>query len=195
MVALATELYADQKVKKRMSVGQQSFDTTSYIKGQRSRDEMNFGPMTMITIHQCDLGQDISVNERTRTYMVTKTGAKIPTAPPAGAKGAQQEVEFEPPAPEGARKGGTITIDTSVQDTGEKKDFFGYEARHIKTSMHMQTSADACDPNKNTTIVTDGWYIHFKEKYQSCERPMATAAQGAAPSRLASIRRNSPVRA
>jgi hypothetical protein len=177
MLALATELYADQKVKKRMSFGQQSFDSTSYIKGQRSRDEMNFGQMQMVTIHQCDAGQDITLNDRTKTYMVTKTGAKAAT-PAAGAKtGAkappQDVMEYEPPAPEGAKKGGTVTISTSIQDTGERKDLFGYEARHLKTSMHMQSSPDACDPNKSTTMSTDGWYINFKEKVQFCERPMA----------------------
>lgn len=182
MVAFATELYADQKVKKRMSVGGQTFDTTSYIKGQRSRDEMNFGQFQMVTIHQCDLGQDISINDRTKTYMVTKTGASVPkpaTGAKAGAKAApQEEMDYEPPAPEGARKGGVVTISTSVQDTGERKDFFGYQARHIKTSMHMQSSPDACDPNKSTTMATDGWYISFKEKVQFCERPMASGDSG-----------------
>ena len=189
MAALATELYADQKVKKRMSVGGQSFDTTSYIKGQRSRDEMNFsgGQFQMITIHQCDLGQDIMVNDRTKTYMVNKTGAtgaKTSTSgPKAGAKATQsEEMEFDPPVPEGGKKGGTVTISTSIQDTGERKDFFGYEAKHIKTTMHMQSSADACDPNKSTTMSTDGWYINFKEKVQFCERPMASGgADGGNP--------------
>ena len=180
MVALATQLYADQKVKKRMSVSGQSFDTTSFIKGQRTRDEMNFGggQFQMITIHQCDLGQDIVLNDRTKTYMINKTGAtgaKTSTAgAKAGAKAAQaEEMEFDPPVPQGGKKGGTVTISTSIQDTGERKDFFGYEAKHLKTTMHMQSSADACDPNKSTTMSTDGWYINFKEKVQFCERPMA----------------------
>src|ERR1051326_1125265 len=109
MVALATQLYADQKVKKRMSVSGQSFDTTSFIKGQRTRDEMNFGggQFQMITIHQCDLGQDIVLNDRTKTYMINKTGAtgakaSTPGAK-AGAKGAQaEEMEFVTPVPQGA---------------------------------------------------------------------------------------------
>jgi len=188
LVALATELYADQKVKKRMSFGQQSFDTTSYIKGQRSRDEMNFGQFTMTTIHQCDLGQDISVNDRTKTYMITKTGSGGAKASTAGAKtGAKaapsEEMEFDPPVPEGGKKGGTVTISTSIQDTGEKKDFFGYEARHIKTTMKMQSSPDACDPNKSTTMSTDGWYINFKEKVQFCERPGMGGGDGGNPMR------------
>jgi len=174
VVAMTTEMYADQKVKKRMSFGQQSFDTTTYIKGQRSRDEMNFGQFQMVTIHQCDAGQDISVNDRTKTYMVTKTGANgaRSAAMGAGAKGMPEEMEFDPPVPPGGKKGGTVTISTSIQDTGERKDFFGYEARHLKATMQMKSSPDACDPNKSMNMSTDGWYINFKEKMQFCERPM-----------------------
>ena len=179
LVALATELYADQKVKKRMSFGQQSFDTTTYIKGQRSRDEMNFGQFQMITIHQCDLGQDVSVNDRTKTYMVTKTGATgAKNVGTAGARGLPEDMEFDPPVPPGGRKGGTVTISSSVQDTGERKDFFGYEAKHLKTTLKVASSPDACNPNQNTTISSDGWYINFKEKVQLCERPMTSGGGG-----------------
>jgi hypothetical protein len=172
-----------------MSVGGQSFDSTSYIKGQRTRDEMNLGggQFQMVTIHQCDLGQDISLNDHTKTYMITKTGAgaaKAAAGAKAGAKAApQEEMEFDPPAPEGARKGGVVTINTTVQDTGERKEFFGYEARHLKTSMHIQSSPDACDANKSTTMSMDGWYINFKEKVQFCERPMAGGGGDSGPMR------------
>ena len=175
LVSMAPSARADQKVKKRMSIGQQSFDTTSYIKGQRARDEMNFGQMQMITIKQCDLHQTIQVNDRTRTYMVTKdaTATPQPARPAAGAKSAPREevIEEEEPLAEGAHKGGTVTINTTVQDTGETRDFFGYKARHVKTSMTTESSADACSPNQKMQMTTDGWYIDFQEKSQVCERP------------------------
>ena len=183
LVATATTASADQKVKKRTSFGQQSFDSTSYIKGQRSRDEMNFGQMQMITIKQCDLHQTLQVNDRTKTYMITKdpTSTPQPARPAAGAKGtpkAEEVIEEEEAPVEGARKGGVVTINTTVQDTGETKDFFGYKARHIKTSMSMESSSDACNPNQKTQMSADGWYIDFQEKTQVCERPMSPTSMG-----------------
>src|SRR6266404_1192278 len=86
--ALATSVLADQKVKTRMSMQGNSFESTSYVKGQRMRDEQQFGPMTMVTIHQCDLNQTIQVNDRTKTYMITKEEA--PTAAASAARSGQR---------------------------------------------------------------------------------------------------------
>jgi hypothetical protein len=187
IAAMAPNAFADQKVKKRMTANGQSFDTTSYIKGQRSRDEMNFGQMQMITIRQCDLHQTITVMDRTKSYMIAKdpTSTSQPAKPATGAKTAPKEevIEEEEAPVAGARKGGVVTINTSVQDTGETKDFFGYKARHIKTTMSMESSADACDPNQKTTMTTDGWYIDFHEKVQLCERPVTSASGPSSPMR------------
>jgi hypothetical protein len=45
-------------------------------------------------------------------------------------------------------------------DTGERKEMFGFQARHIKTAISMESSPDACNPI-NHRVETDGWYIDF----------------------------------
>jgi hypothetical protein len=60
----------------------------------------------------------------------------------------------EPSAP---RKGGVLTITRTSTDTGERQDMFGYKARHIKTSMTMESSPDACNQS-HTKMEMDGWY-------------------------------------
>jgi len=176
-------LFADQTVKKRMSVSGNSFDSTSYIKGERSRDEMNFGPMRMITIHQCDTGKVITLNDSTKTYMVTTesqpgAGAAPATAPRAGAPRQSAPPPDEDAGPQGgARKGGTITFNTSVTDTGERKQMFGYTARHVKTSITAESSPDACNPG-SFQMSSDGWYIDFTESHLSCIRPERQMMEG-----------------
>ncbi len=171
--ALIASAFADQKLRTRTSVQGQQFETTSYVKGQRMRDEMNFGPMSMITIHQCDLNQTIQVNDRTKTYMITKEQALEAAAPAANKPGqvkSQQPPEEEEQPAGGAKKGGVVTINTTVSDTGEKKDFFGHTARHMKTSMSFQSSPDACNPSSGK-METDGWYIDFEPGTKTCVRP------------------------
>src|SRR5207247_6840545 len=66
-------------------------------------------------------------------------------------------------------KGGTITRTSVVTDTGARKPMFGLTARHIKTSMSMKASPDACDKT-NMSIETDGWYVDLP--LFSCPVPM-----------------------
>jgi hypothetical protein len=55
-------------------------------------------------------------------------------------------------------KGGVITSTITTRDTGERKQMFGYTARHIITTMVMESSPDACSQTKMRMEI-DGWYI------------------------------------
>jgi len=46
-------------------------------------------------------------------------------------------------------KGGVITTTYTVKDTGERKQMFGYTARHLITTMESVSSPDACDKNNS----------------------------------------------
>jgi hypothetical protein len=46
-------------------------------------------------------------------------------------------------------------------DTGERKEMFGYTARHLKQTMTSEASPDACNPS-NMKIERDGWYINLE---------------------------------
>src|SRR6185369_1224464 len=64
------------------------------------------------------------------------------------------------PQPETQQKrGGIVNVTNTVTDTGERKQMFGFNARHIKTSTVRTASPEACD--KDMKIETDGWYIDF----------------------------------
>jgi hypothetical protein len=55
-------------------------------------------------------------------------------------------------------KGGVITSTVTTRDTGERKQMFGYTARHIVTTIETKSSPDACNP-MDSRMGTDGWYI------------------------------------
>jgi hypothetical protein len=145
VLALALPAFADIKIKTRNKFAGQAMESTVYIKGARQRSEM----MGMTTILQCDQRQTVQLNDRTRMYMVSP----LDTEEAEGAAPAPQPK----PAPARTRKGGVITMVTALNDTGERKDMFGYQARRIKSSMSTESSPDACNQMK-MRMETDGWY-------------------------------------
>ena len=138
---------ADTKIKSRQTSGGQTYENTSYIKGKRQRSETNNGQM--VVIQQCDLRRNIQIMPAAKAYMIqpydepstttaTNPGATSPAAP--------------------STKGGVVTSIVTTKDTGERKQMFGYTARHIITTMEMKSSPDACS-NVNNKMEIDGWYI------------------------------------
>ena len=168
----------DVKIRQRMSTGSGTgVETLLYIKGQRMRNEMP-GSMGFTTIMQCDLKRTLTINEKTKTYMISSTDASSTPSSgegdgggaPANA-GAQQQPPTQP-------RGGLVNITSTITDTGERKEMFGFTARRIKTSLVKTASPEACD--KDQKVETDGWYIDFQyafecpgqtQKYQTPVRP------------------------
>ncbi|MGV3657630.1 MAG: hypothetical protein ACO1NX_06735, partial [Chitinophagaceae bacterium] len=68
-----------------------------------------------------------------------------------------------PPKKTANQKGGTITIWYNIRDTGERKQLFGFTARHVWTSQKIKPSADACSMKDSLLLKTDGWYIDLPE--------------------------------
>jgi hypothetical protein len=154
----ATNPRADLKVRWRMTTGgaDRGIETVTYIKGARMRSEMGATTMGMTNITQCDLRRTIILNDQTRTYMITPldaAGDAGPVATPGVAPAAQLQTE--------KRRGGVVNVVNTINDTGERKEMFGFTARRIKTSMVMEASPDACNPG-SSRIETDGWYIDFE---------------------------------
>ena len=151
---------SDTKLRLRMSsgAGAEAFETVTYVKGQRRRSETRGAGMDVVNVVQCDLGRNLTINERARTYFITGLG-EAAVRGPAAAAGAPITDAAAERAPE-ARRGGVVNVTNTVTDTGERKELFGFTARHIKTSMVWEPSPDACDP-ESSRIETDGWYIDF----------------------------------
>jgi len=153
----------DVKIRQRMSTGGvTAVESLLYIKGQRMRSEMP-GAMGFTTIMQCDLKRTVTINEKTKTYLIASTdgtgavstgegdGGGAPVAPTA------QQPPTQP-------RGGLVNITITITDTGERKEMFGFTARRIKTSLVKTASPEACD--KDQKVETDGWYIDFQYAFE-----------------------------
>ena len=136
-----------------MNTGGQTMESVTMLKGARERSETNTGYMNMVSIVQCDLKRTIQLSDSARKYVITSmetsdsSGSAPSSAVPSG------------PA-EPSRRGGVVTYTTTSIDTGERKEMFGFTARHIKSSTVTESSPDACNPMKQR-IERDGWYIDF----------------------------------
>jgi hypothetical protein len=163
---------SDLKIKYKQTSSGQSFESTTMLKGQRERSEMRMGYMDMINITQCDLKRTIQLSDKAQKYVITPmTVTTSTTAAPST------------PAPstgQPTRAGGVVTYTTTSTDTGERKEMFGFTARHLKTSTVIESSPDACNP-MNQRIDTDGWYIDFSFGLQCDVGQAQTSYQPTAP--------------
>ncbi len=152
VVILAVSLFvcvgvvnADVKVKTKMTTDGSSYESTVYIKGKRQRTEMMNG--IMVTIIQCDLQRDLQLSPPTKTYIINEYERD---------NGQQTVGDNSPKTP--VTKGGVITMTVTNKDTGERKQMFGYTARHIITTIETVSSPDACNKQKSKMEI-NGWHI------------------------------------
>ena len=151
----ATAALGDIKIKTKTNMAGQAAEGATYIKGSRQRTSQNFGgAYSLDTLTQCDLKRMIQINDRAKKYMVSPLVAESSSE----AAGRPQP---DPSQPAATRRGGVITYTTTITDTGERKSFFGYNARHLKSVMTTDSTPNACSPVK-MRIETDGWYIEFE---------------------------------
>ena len=149
----------DVKIRQRTTAGGgQGMETLLYIKGQRMRNEMASGSLGFTTILQCDLKRTLTINERTKTYMISSTGGTTPAG--EGDGGGAPAVAPSTQPTDTPKRGGVVNVTNTITDTGERKEMFGFTARRIKMSMEKKASPDACD--KDQKVETDGWYIDFQ---------------------------------
>ncbi|HSE33900.1 MAG TPA: hypothetical protein VLA93_20175 [Pyrinomonadaceae bacterium] len=152
----------------------QSNETVTMIKGARERSESRMGYFDNINITQCDLKRTIQINDKVKKYLITPMEVDTPTASNTPA------APTAPPAPRPAnppRTGGIITYVTTIVDTGERREMFGFTARHVKSSTSIQSSPDACNPNNFRTEL-DGWYIDLSVEFNcNVGGPGATASR------------------
>ena len=161
----------DLRITYRTTTSGQSMETTTMLKGARERSEMRLGfGRDIINITQCDLKRTIQISDSARKYVVNPmdAGDAAGDSPPA------PSVTSEP-----TRRGGIISYTTTTVDTGERKEMFGFQARHVKTTMVIESSPDACSPLKQR-METDGWYIDFSFGL-NCER--GASSMGGPPAR------------
>src|SRR5688572_112035 len=121
LMTISGVVSADTKVKLRQTSGGQTYENTSYIKGKRQRSETNNGQMVML--QQCDLRRNIQIMPQAKVYLVQ------PYDEPAASNTANTSSPSYQPGT--TKKGGLVTSTVATRDTGERKQMFGYTARHI----------------------------------------------------------------
>jgi hypothetical protein len=154
----SSAVYADVKIKTRQTVSGQTSENTTYIKGKRQRSEMMNGKMISIT--QCDLRRDLQIMPDGKVYMVNPFNN-------GGAEQTNQSVSQTQTTTK-TETGGTVTTTYTVKDTGERKQMFGYPAKHLIITMETVASPDAC-MKSSSKMEMDGWYIDAAW-YLECDR-------------------------
>ena len=175
IVCFSTFASADLKIKTRTTVMGHTSESTVYIKGARQRSETSFGGHGGgVSIIQCDQKRMITVSGNQCMVMSMGGGEQsCPTMPNLRAM-ARGMTGGEPTPP---RKGGVLTITRTSNDTGERQEMFGYKARHIKTSMMVESSPDACNQS-HMKMEMDGWYADLSVGFSCSDESYRAFACG-----------------
>jgi hypothetical protein len=145
----------DLKITYRTTTSGRSMENTTMLKGARERTEMKLGMgRDIINVTQCDLRRTVQISDSARKYVITPMDSGGATERPAQSSSQMSE----PSRP--SYKGGVISYTITSVDTGERKEMFGFQARHVKRTIQIESSPDACSPIKQK-METDGWYIDF----------------------------------
>ncbi len=147
LLTISGTAFADVKIKSKQTMSGQSYENTTYIKGKRQRSESMNG--MMINLTQCDLRRGIQLNSQTKTYIVNAFDQASQSASLSTATTDKNGV---------VQAGGRVTTTITTKDTGERKQMFGFTAKHLIITMETFSSPDACNKT-NTKMQTDGWYI------------------------------------
>jgi hypothetical protein len=148
----------DFKITIKNTTSGQTSQSTTLIKGKRERSESSMGGMgagNSVSITQCDLRRTIQINDSSRKYVINAMDSDD-EATSGNTGNASTPSRTEP-----SRTGGVVTMTVNTVDTGERKEMFGFTARHLKRTMTSETSPDACYQNK-IRMDTDGWYINLE---------------------------------
>lgn len=133
-----------------------SYERTVYFKGARQREDNG----DTAVMYQCDLKQFVWFNSKLKIYDISSLVTMTPEERAEDEAFRKEEAEKKLRG-ERARAhghGGVLTITTTTTDTGERRQMFGYTARHIITKTVTEASASACRQD-NFYQETDGWYI------------------------------------
>lgn len=143
-------------------------ETTVFVKGMRKRTEsgaMMGMPAPPVMIEQCDLQRTVKLNDKKKLYFIIPFDKNNEEVIDEDAKPAKPK----PEPPRTTQKGGTIHMWYTITDTGERKKYNGFIARHVWTYQKIKPSADACTMKDSIIMKTDGWYIDLP-KFNCPER-------------------------
>jgi hypothetical protein len=158
---------AAQQYKIRQSTGMMGMnsESTVYVKGMRKRTEpgKTMGMQQPTTIEQCDLQRTIKINDKKKLYFIEPFAKPNEEVIDEDAPKTKPVTPAKPATVTRPQKGGVIEMWYTITDTGERKQMYGFTARHIWTYQKLKPSADACYLKDSMIIKTDGWYIDLPQ--------------------------------
>ncbi|MEO8041477.1 MAG: hypothetical protein ABI646_02605 [Acidobacteriota bacterium] len=175
---MTSPVLADWQLTQKTKIGgdQAGRSTTIYQKGvrQRREDKIDMGaeaddpevaammanmgmsmPTLPIQVSQCDLKQDLFINEKNKAYFIDYYDWS--TVPPEKRRPSQKMVVK-----------GTVTTDSVMTDSGKRQQMFGLTARWIKLTQTIESSADSCDGASSTKMEQEGWFVTLSLESESC---------------------------
>lgn len=167
----ATPLFADFKLRQQVTTGSGKDGFTQeraiWVKGARERRENKIvtdnpqmaAMMPVIAeVRQCDLRQTLKVNDRAKKYTIVPFADFEDKPLPS----------VRPSTTTETRTGGTLTSTYTLTDTGERRQMFGLNARHLIIKQTMESSKDSCGGESGTSITEDGWYVYLQPETAKC---------------------------
>lgn len=167
----------DYKLSQRISIEGTGQVSTVWVKGVRvrtstkievagmsdaERQMMESMMPSLTSLSQCDLKQDVQINEQARSYFIDYYDwSSVP--PEKLARRPKQKVVVR----------GTVTLSSVVTDSGKRQKMFGLNARWLKHVVDIESSADSCDGAKKMRLESEGWFADLRLNGQSCptDRP------------------------
>jgi hypothetical protein len=158
---------ADLRIKRRETRqgSAEGIESVVYLKGARQRTERTLvdtskgrQQLVMIFIDQCDQKQFIHVDPMNKQYAVQVGWSHLSQLMAFG----EMQVEMTPKqaavvSRARSKSKGVVTQKTKVIDTGERREMFGFTARHLKTVTTWEANPKTCDVAERQEV--DGWYV------------------------------------
>ncbi len=168
-MSLASTAFADFKLRQQitMSARKESFtqERAIWVKGARERTENKFTDeriaqmMPQIAeIRQCDLRQNLKINDRTKRYLINPFYETEDKPLPS----------VQPTTKTETRTGGTVNWTYTLTDTGERQQMFGLTARRLIVKQLAETSKDSCQGESKMSMTEEGWFVFLLPENANC---------------------------
>jgi len=183
-IILITSLtaFADYKITQKTTVEGVGSTVTVYAKGVRIRRETKMEmedpqvaammaqmmpSMNSVEIYQCDLKQNITINDQKRAYFINYYDWNSLTP--------EQKQRF--PNTKMVIKG-TMSVSGTVTDSGRRQQMFGLTARWLKYVTTIENSADSCDGKTSVRTEQEGWFVDLQLDRETCPIPPTPGSKG-----------------
>ena len=165
IASAAATSFSDIRIKRRMTVANKGYERTLLIKGARQRTETRHESILtpseffeVAFVEQCDLKRMIWIDLTNKRFAVQTGGTPAAAVMAFNESQLPADKQRMQAAEARARKKGLLSATTTVTDTGERREMFGFVARHLKTTTVWTANPRTCNSPAMTSS-TDGWYV------------------------------------